>query len=271
MLFRANLSFTFVHMSAYIIKYKGQRGHEGQRSQVSQVSQANSSLTAVPRSTFHLPPVVSQVSQVSQASQEEAPTQRYSRKVATSWSQSLLSQDSLKYSELARLCDIDRCSFVRELFPHRRSTFHVPRAEESFLVFLMLFRANLSFTFVHMSAYIIKYKGQRGHEGQRSQVSQVSQANSSLTAVPRSTFHLPPVVSQVSQVSQASQEEAPTQRYSRKVATSWSQSLLSQDSLKYSELARLCDIDRCNFVRGLFSSLAELCIMNCALIKGAAL
>jgi len=145
---------------------------------------------------------------------------------------------------------------VRELFPHRRSTFHVSRAEESFLVFLMLFRANLSFTFAHMSAYIIKYKGQRGNEGQStcqlsqvSQLSQLSQANSSLTAVPRSTFHLPPVVSQVSQVSQASQEEAPTQRYSRKVATSWSQSLASSELNIFSCVSRLCDTDRCNFVR----------------------
>ena len=66
----------------------------------------------VPFSTFQVPPAVSQVNQ------EEAPTQRYSRKVATSWSQSLASSELNIFSCVSRLCDTDRCSFVRLLCPH---------------------------------------------------------------------------------------------------------------------------------------------------------
>ena len=82
--------------------------------------------------------------------------------------------------------------------------------------------------------------------------------------VPLSTFHFPPVVSQVNQ------EEAPTQRYSRKVVTSWSQSLASSELNIFSCVSRLCDTDRCSFVRLLCPQWLNyaLCIMNCALPCG---
>ena len=38
----------------------------------------------------------------------------------------ILKTKELYNPELARLCDTDRCSFVRLLCPHRRSSFYVP-------------------------------------------------------------------------------------------------------------------------------------------------